>query len=70
MQCYVCEAPARGVCQFCGAGVCRDHAKRARHVSGVLAWGEGIGPTELADYAVVEDALWCGRCSVLWYTEK
>jgi len=68
MQCYVCEAQARGVCQFCGAGVCREHVKRARHVSGVVSWDVAL--RDLTDYAVVEDALWCGRCSVLWYTGK
>ncbi len=66
MQCYVCEAPARGVCQFCGSGVCRDHARTARHVSGIATDAYPI----VTDFAVVENALWCGRCSVLWYKGK
>jgi len=57
MNCYYCEKVARAICRFCGAGVCPDHTKASRFVSGWAAEGR-------ADNVVVFNAIWCGRCAV------
>jgi hypothetical protein len=58
VTCFFCVRPARGVCRFCGRGLCEDHT--------------GFRPFVLATYRshsrdraealVVEDALTCGTC--------
>ena len=62
MHCYYCDNEAKAVCRFCGAGVCGDHTKAGRFVSGWLTRGELSGTH--ADYVIVNNAIWCGRCSV------
>jgi len=57
MICYYCEKNARAICRFCGAGVCPDHTRANRFVSGWAAEGR-------ADNIVVFNAIWCGRCAV------
>lgn len=67
MRCYQCDGEARGVCRFCGSGVCASHAKAGRFVSGVgsvLNPGTSILVRSFLDYVVVENALWCGRCTI------
>ncbi len=71
MLCYQCANEARAVCRFCGSAVCRDHAKAERFVSGVAAYGEpgwAALARKLEDYVVVRNAIWCGRCTVEFYT--
>ncbi len=60
MLCNYCENQARGTCRFCGAGVCRDHMRATRFVSGFeYPTDQGL----IADFAVVDNAIWCGRCA-------
>ena len=36
MKCFFYESEARGVCRFCGRGVCKDHAdKRMPYIATV-----------------------------------
>lgn len=73
MQCYQCDAQARAVCRFCGSGLCREHTRAARSVSGIATWGErgwGSLPGEWTDYVVVPNAIWCGRCDVQVYRNR
>ena len=62
MHCYYCDKDAGAICRFCGAGVCSEHTKAARFVSGWATHSELSGTR--ADYVVVNNAIWCGRCSV------
>ena len=62
MHCYYCDNDARAVCRFCGAAVCPDHRKAGRFVSGWASHGE-LSATR-ADYVIVNNAIWCGSCSV------
>jgi hypothetical protein len=67
MRCRLCDKEASGVCVFCGKGVCSDCAKSYRHISGIAAQGErGVlrFPTGFLDYIVVENATWCGDCTI------
>jgi len=63
MLCSQCQELARGVCRFCGQGLCREHFRASRFVSGYvdqrLNW-----LAESQDYVIVENALWCGLCTV------
>lgn len=63
MKCYYCENDARGECRFCGSGLCKEHVRAWRFVSG---WSEILESSgaNYADYVVVENAIWCGRCTV------
>jgi len=63
MKCYYCETEARATCRFCGAGVCKEHTRAWRFVSGWQEYTELSGQF-LSDYVVVENAIWCGRCTV------
>jgi hypothetical protein len=67
MRCFQCDEEARAVCRFCGSGVCRSHAKAGRFVSGVgsvRSPGTSLLVREFLDYTVVENAIWCGRCTI------
>jgi hypothetical protein len=56
VQCWVCGAPANGVCRFCGRAVCKEHARTMAYL---LATFQGPdGPMGLG----LEDALHCGVC--------
>lgn len=56
MQCWICGAPANGVCRFCGRAVCRSDAKKHVYVLEIYeSGGTHYGLT-------VEDALHCGVC--------
>ena len=67
MRCLQCDQEDRGVCKFCGSGVCAAHAKRARFVSGagtVRNPGTALVVREFLDYVIVDNALWCGTCTI------
>ena len=58
MTCWFCATSAKGVCRFCGRGVCENHARFAPYLlevarSNVRARTEAL---------VVDDALTCGSC--------
>ena len=57
MHCWHCSQMARGVCQFCGRGLCKDHVKT---LPAIVALYKGSAGTQKA--VVVGDALWCGVC--------
>jgi hypothetical protein len=57
MNCWHCDRPAHGVCQFCGRAVCRDHV---RAMPFILAIYQSKGGEHKA--VVVEDTLHCGVC--------
>jgi hypothetical protein len=58
VDCWVCRRTAVGSCRFCGRGTCEDHAKEKPYI---LELFRGAGETKAL---VVEDAIYCGRCSV------
>jgi len=66
MKCAACEEEARGVCRFCGKGVCRTHSSGRRFVSGWRFY-YGLLPGDQYDFSVVDNALWCGQCVVRDY---
>jgi hypothetical protein len=55
MLCSQCDETARGACQFCGRGVCRDHHSSLPYLVAVY----GAEPPRAV---VVSDTLWCGVC--------
>jgi hypothetical protein len=65
VKCFYCENEARAVCQFCGRGVCRDHAKTAVFHSGFgQKIKDNLWPSGLDTGVTVKNAVWCGLCSV------
>jgi hypothetical protein len=57
MNCWHCDRPAHGACQFCGRGVCREHAQTLPHIVEIYRDDEGMHQA-----LVVADALHCGVC--------
>jgi hypothetical protein len=58
VKCFFDENEARGLCRFCGRGVCKDHAeKRLPYIATVY-----VGANNTPKAVVVPDALWCGEC--------
>lgn len=57
MQCWECDEGAKGVCIFCGRGVCKKHAKRHPYI---LAAFDEEG--DIPKVIMVDDSLWCGIC--------
>lgn len=57
MNCWHCERPAHGVCNFCGRGLCRDHV---HSLPGIVALYRHKDNALRA--VVVEDTLYCGLC--------
>ena len=66
MLCNYCENQARAVCRFCGAGVCKSHMAAARFATGGATPDPSAG-TQRAEYILVANAIWCGRCQVQWF---
>lgn len=58
MTCWFCDRAARGVCRFCGRGLCEQHAKTGPYV--LAAYRSQT--RDRAEALVVEDALQCGTC--------
>lgn len=59
MNCWVCNRPSHGICQFCGRALCKDHAKEKLHI--VSVFGKETAPHAL----VTRKALFCGLCQPL-----
>jgi hypothetical protein len=57
MNCWHCDRPAHGCCQFCGRGVCKEHVQSLPHIIGIFHDGKGKHKA-----IVVGDALFCGVC--------
>lgn len=55
MICHTCEAPARGVCKFCGRALCGDHQESLPYIVSVYL-------SEVPRAIVVADTLFCGVC--------
>lgn len=59
MDCWECRRTAVGICRFCGRGTCEDHAEPHPFILEIYRGGADRVPRAF----VVDDALWCGRCS-------
>ena len=57
MLCIQCDQPARGVCKFCGRGLCKEHMKNSPFIVTIY-----IGGGNVPKAVVVADALYCGLC--------
>lgn len=59
MECFFDDNAARGVCRFCGRGLCKqEHMKQTMPYIATVYIGAGNVPKAI----VVADALWCGVC--------
>jgi hypothetical protein len=57
MNCWHCDRPAHGVCQFCGRAICRDHAHEMPHIVALYRDQQGAHKAVLT-----ARALFCGAC--------
>ncbi len=57
MNCWHCDRPAHGACNFCGRGVCKDHAKSMPHI--MTAYRTKNNRLKVI---VADNALFCGIC--------
>ncbi len=57
MKCFHCEEPARGVCNFCGRALCKEHMKQMPAILTIY-----VGEANTPKAVVVSDALYCGVC--------
>jgi hypothetical protein len=57
MKCSRCENEARGVCRWCGRGLCNDHEVLQNYILTVY-----VGAKKIPKGLMVADALWCGIC--------
>jgi hypothetical protein len=58
MTCWFCAKESKGVCRFCGRGLCEDHVRFGPYVVDV----HHSTTRGRAEAIVVEDALQCGTC--------
>ena len=58
MTCWFCVKPSRGVCRFCGRGLCEDHAKEGPFLLEVYR----SEARQRSEGLVVEKGLQCGTC--------
>jgi len=56
LNCWQCDRPAHGVCNFCGRGICRKHAKTMPSIVSIFV------ESNIKKALVVADTLWCGVC--------
>jgi hypothetical protein len=67
MKCWKCDKEASAICAFCGVALCSECVKTRRYVTGIAAQGQkgwGHVPSQHADALVVENAIWCGNCTI------
>lgn len=57
MNCWICDRPAHGVCQFCGRAVCRDDARTMPHIVALYR-----DKQERHKTIITANALFCGKC--------
>lgn len=57
MNCWHCERPAHGVCNFCGRALCRDHVQSMPSIISLYRRKDGD-----LKAIVVHDTLYCGVC--------
>lgn len=57
MNCWHCERPANGTCNFCGRGLCKSHASTSPTIVSIYK-----GKDEVQKAIVVADTLFCGIC--------
>lgn len=57
MNCWHCGQTADGACQFCGRGLCKEHAREMPFILEV--W---VDSNKIPDVLAVEGALFCGIC--------
>ena len=57
MKCFHCDEPARGVCNFCGRALCKEHMKTMPAILTIY-----VGEANVPKAIVVSDALFCGVC--------
>lgn len=57
MNCWHCDQPAHGVCQFCGRAVCKAHTQAMPHIVAVYRSNDGR-PMVI----VTDNAVFCGVC--------
>lgn len=57
MDCWHCRRTAVGICRFCGRAICPDHVETRPYILELFRSGE------VRRALVVEDALFCGRCT-------
>ncbi len=58
MDCWYDRKAAVGSCRFCGRGVCQDHVQMHPYILELYRSGE------VTKVLVVEDALFCGACTL------
>jgi hypothetical protein len=57
MKCFHCEETARGVCNFCGRALCKEHMKKMPAILTIY-----VGEANTPKAVVVANALYCGVC--------
>ena len=57
MNCWHCDRPVHGVCQFCGRAICKEHNQDLPYIIDIYKHHEGVHKA-----IVVADALYCGIC--------
>ncbi len=61
MKCWFCDKEARGVCVFCGRGVCYDHGNKDTIVHAKSDTSSGY-----STFLKAENVLKCQDCKVKW----
>lgn len=67
MKCWKCEREASAICAFCGVALCTECVKTNRYLTGIAAQGPrgwGSIPSQEMDAVIVENAVWCGNCTL------
>ena len=62
MKCAECGEDATAICKFCGRAVCTPHSRTEAYVTGFTGVGGVLSSTKNA--LRIEDAVWCGRCTL------
>lgn len=62
MKCFECDDDAAAICKFCGRAVCSTHARDEAYVTGFTGLGGAMSHTKNA--LRIDDAVWCGRCTL------
>lgn len=57
MDCWHCERPAKGVCHFCGRGLCKEHTQTMPDVREIYKNNQNKLMA-----IVIDNVLYCGAC--------
>jgi hypothetical protein len=68
MKCWHCDSDAKAVCVFCGRAICAEHRKSNAYFIGYgKKHADALLSSATTTAADIQDASWCGVCTIVYF---